>query len=225
MLKILTTLLLSFTTINSLTAQVRYGNRTYYSRVCSSPNCKMCNTIQRQLNRQYSSQPVQKIPSSTTVKATPKILLEKPGTPKKVAIPEKKATELVPTPQDAIDALVKYLALDSSDILIEPGCGDARLLSEVRVCPTIGIELNSKTAVLARKNAPHAIIIEGDATQFNYEKATVVYMYLYPEVMKKVVNKLPSRVKIVSYLHEIPGVIRSQQKITLGEHIFYIGST
>ena len=132
-----------------------------------------------------------------------------------------KVDKLVPTPEDATLVAIDLLALDSGDVLFEPGCGDGRLLSKA-TCRAIGIELNPETASLARTNAPNAIVLTGDAALYDYSGATVVYMYLYPDLMNKIIPLLKPGTRIVSYCHSVPG-IQWEQHIVKG-HTFYTGT-
>ncbi len=131
--------------------------------------------------------------------------------------------DLVPTPQDAIDILVQLLRPTPNDIFIEPGCGDGRVLKAVsKICPSIGIELNQNTAELAQRNLGNdALVLHEDATQADYTRATIVSMYLYPDVMEKIVPLLQPGTRIVSYCHSIPGI--KCKEYTSNGHTFYIG--
>lgn len=131
--------------------------------------------------------------------------------------------DLVPTPQDAVDILVDLLRPTPNDIFIEPGCGDGRVLKAVsKFCPSIGIELNKNTAELAQRNLGNdALVLHEDATQADYTRATIVSMYLYPDVMEKIVPLLQPGTRVVSYCHSIPGI--KCKEYTVNGHTFYIG--
>jgi precorrin-6B methylase 2 len=131
--------------------------------------------------------------------------------------------DLVPTPHDAIPILVDLLRPTPSDIFIEPGCGDGRVLKAVsKFCPSIGIELNQNTAELAQRNLGNdALVLHEDATQADYTRATIVSMYLYPDVMDKLVPLLQPGTRVVSYCHSIPGI--KCKEYTVNGHTFYIG--
>lgn len=140
--------------------------------------------------------------------------------------------DLVPTPEDAIPILVSLLRPSPDDIFMEPGCGDGRVLAAIsHICPAIGIELNKETASIAKDRLDkHAtiyrlpskpIVLVGDATQADYTRATIVSMYLYPDVMEKIVPLLQPGTRIVSYCHTIPGI--KCQEYTSKGHTFYVG--
>ena len=109
------------------------------------------------------------------------------------------------------------------DVFVEPGCGDGRVLKAVsETCTSIGIELNQDTAKLASDNVgDDAIVLVGDATQADYTRATIVSMYLYPNVMEKIIPLLQPGTRVVSYCHTIPGI--KCQEYTSNGHTFYVG--
>lgn len=132
-------------------------------------------------------------------------------------------TELAPTPPEAVNIALGLINPSVDDIFIEPGCGDGRILKGVaRICTAIGIELNKDTAEKARHNVNGtAVIITGDALSLNYYNATVVYMYLYPDLMSKIIPLLKPGTRIVSYCHSVPDISWQEHKV--GEHTFYTG--
>ena len=125
-------------------SQAVWKGRTYSSRVCNSPNCRMCNSISRQLQR---SGPVQ---SSPVVQSQPKAYtirvcvgkdrfgrcifqnVTRYTTPtytpiaKKVPIPLTVSPSQAPTPLQAVELGLLLADLSPNDILVEPGCGDGR---------------------------------------------------------------------------------------------------
>jgi len=131
--------------------------------------------------------------------------------------------DLVPTPDDAVDILVQLLRPTPNDIFVEPGCGDGRVLKAVsKICPSIGIELNPNTAETAQRNVGNdAVVLVEDATQADYTMATIVSMYLYPNVMEKIVPLLQPGTRVVSYCHTIPGI--KCKEYTINGHTFYVG--
>lgn len=131
--------------------------------------------------------------------------------------------DLVPTPEDAVDILVELLRPTPNDIFMEPGCGDGRVLKAVsKICPSIGIELNPNTAETAQRNLGNdAVVLIEDATQSDYTRATLVSMYLYPNVMEKIVPLLQPGTRVVSYCHTIPGI--KCKEYTINGHTFYVG--
>jgi ubiquinone/menaquinone biosynthesis C-methylase UbiE len=124
------------------------------------------------------------------------------------------APPLDPTPQAAVDGMLAAVDLSADDVLYDLGCGDGRILIAAVTrygCRAVGIEINSKTAALAKKNVKAAgvedwvRIVEGDARDANLVDATVVTLYLSPSLMRELVPKIERATRIVSYSHPIPG--------------------
>jgi len=143
-------------------------------------------------------------------------------------------TELVPTPQVVVDAMIESLGLTASSKFFDLGCGDGRLLvtaAQRYACYSVGIELNAKTVEIARKKArnkfvsPLVLVFAGDVRTFDLAEADAVSMYLYPELMAQLVPKLKTGTRIVSYLHEIPGI--KQESVSIPHdgqtHTFFVG--
>ena len=135
-------------------------------------------------------------------------------------------TDFAPTPFEAVLHMVQLANPTESDVLYDLGCGDGRVLitaSTAYRCRSVGIELNPKTAQVAReaigvfKLGNRVRIYEGNVLNYSIPEATVVTMYLYPELMQRVLVKLRPGVRVVSYLHEIPG----GERHVFGEHVFY----
>ena len=136
-------------------------------------------------------------------------------------------TEFAPTPFEAVIRMVQLANPMESDVLYDLGCGDGRVLitaSSAYRCRSVGIELNPKTAQVARdavgvfRLGDRVRVYDGNILNYdNLPEATVVTMYLYPELMQRVLAKLRPGVRVVSYLHEIPG----GERHVFGEHVFY----
>ena len=220
-------------------AQAVWKGRYYSSRVCSNPNCKMCNSIQMQLQDSKKEQKSRQVTTYKTEYYTVKIChgRGKPCTyetrsrlvpytktvdesqpkeaPKKpdLLITEKQdarltKTEYVPTPSKELLKLFNELYVPSDAIFYEVGCGEGDTLqyfhAQYSLKNSYGIELDRELAKKAVLNNPSSKILVGDARDFTYLNATHVYMYLYPELMDKVIDLLPKNTTIISYSHKLP---------------------
>jgi len=143
-------------------------------------------------------------------------------------------TELVPTPQAVVEAMLEELCPSNKAKLFDLGCGDGRIVITAAKqfgCTAVGIELNPKTIELARANAlteyvnPLVVLFQGDVRDYDLQPAQYVTMYLYPELMREVMPKIKSGTQIASYQHEIPGVANIKHSIDVAgqPHIFYTG--
>ncbi len=97
----------------------------------------------------------------------------------------------VPTPEHIVDAMLKLANLGPSDFLVDLGCGDGRIpIAAARKfgTPGFGVDLNPVRIIEARANAEKAGVtdkvqfIEGDLFQTDFQKASVLTLYLLPAV-------------------------------------------
>lgn len=134
--------------------------------------------------------------------------------------------ELVPTPHEAVVHFVKLAKTDPSEVLYDLGSGDGRILIAATTtygCRSVGIELNPKTVELSKLaldvfNLQDKIrVYEGDILKYNLKQADVVTLYLYPDLIEKILPLLPSGCRVVSYMHPLP----DSEEHQFGEHFFY----
>lgn len=172
-------------------AQARWRGRYYSGRVCSSPNCSMCNAIQRTINSQrVAYQPIRVVrpvvaPVVAPVVVTAPVVIEKAA-----QAPLPKAT--------TVDALA-VLDLKPHDVYADIGCGDGQLLINAVKwyrCRAVGVELDPDQAAKARRNVAEAertgtipkgkvVVIEGDAVEFEPDRhgVTAATAFLFPETL------------------------------------------
>jgi SAM-dependent methyltransferase len=100
----------------------------------------------------------------------------------------------VPTLPEIVDAMLKLADVKSGDLVVDLGCGDGRIVIAAAHkfgARARGMELNPELAREARENARKAgvadrvQIIEGDLFEADVRDATVVALYLLPEVNLK----------------------------------------
>lgn len=233
-------------------AQAIYGGRAYSAPVCNSPNCAMCAQIRAQLNAQRYTPAAStttleyetvQVPVVTQVKRCNGVSCwyESVTTYRTERRPVRRAvraaagavgsllrvTELVPTPQDAVVAMLKLAAPKRHEVLYDLGCGDGRVLIAATSgygCRSVGIELNTESFKLAADRidafglADKIRLYQGDVLGYRYDQADIVTMYLYPELMAKVLARLRPGTRVISYLHPIP---RGKQ-YTVDNYTFYV---
>ena len=145
---------------------------------------------------------------------------------------EKPKSKLSPTPQDAlVDLFVHLGPIMGRQTLIDAGAGDGRVIEEATRAgfTAIGVEINGELVDEVRKRFDNlkigAEIVKGDALKFDYSGADVIYIYQYTDFAKEIleaVDRSRDR-KIVSYMHELPGVENVEVFKTKG-HEFFIGT-
>lgn len=127
------------------------------------------------------------------------------------------------TPQVVVGEMLVVARLTTDDLLYDLGCGDGRIVIAAARdygCRAVGIELNPIVAAIAQTNVEKAgqsdlvKIIVADARKCDLSRATVVTMYLFPDLMVELEPKLIGVTRIVSYSHEIPN--RRNEKLLVG---------
>lgn len=248
--------------------QAVWGGKSYNSRVCNNASCTMCNSIQRQLSRQYQTRSddisrqsdanqTESVKYETvteyrevtrrvkrcngrqcwyeTITERVPVKVRRPVARKAeppAEQPDYVAASQQPTPMRVVSAMVDELG--GADIVYDLGCGDGRIIvsaSRRHGCRAIGIEIDPEKAAEARENArangcaERVRVITADLLECNLSGAMAVSMYLYPDLMAKLVPRLPTGARIVSYQHEIPGVAARRESVSIGgqEHVYYVG--
>jgi hypothetical protein len=99
----------------------------------------------------------------------------------------------VPTPQALVDRMLDMAKLTASDIHYDLGSGDGRtvITAAKRGATATGVEFNPKMVELSRANAAKegvtdkATFIQGDIFQTDFSKATVITLFLLPELNER----------------------------------------
>lgn len=107
----------------------------------------------------------------------------------------------VPTPDNVVDEMLKMAEVDENDVLYDLGSGDGRIpITAAKRFGTRGkgIDLNPERVGEAKENAKQAEVsdkiqfLEGNLFDFDLSEATVISLYLFPEVNMKLRPKLLS---------------------------------
>jgi hypothetical protein len=97
----------------------------------------------------------------------------------------------VPTNDDLVRRMLEIAKVTKDDLLFDLGAGDGKIAitaARVHGARAIGIEVTPDMAALAKRNAERAgvsdrvTIINGDIFKEDFTKATVISMYLLPEL-------------------------------------------
>ncbi|MFW9260808.1 RNA methyltransferase [Nostoc sp. KVJ20] len=159
-------------------------------------------------------------PSATTPTTQPQ---ERPGD-----------VPYVPTPQPVVDAMLKVAKVGKNDVLYDLGSGDGRIVNTAAQkfgTRGIGIDINPERIQEANDNAQKAGVtdrvkfVQQDLFTTDFSEATVVTLYLLPEVNAKLRPKLLSELKpgtrIVSHAFDM-GDWKPEQTLTVdGKTIYY----
>lgn len=110
----------------------------------------------------------------------------------------------LPTPQNVVEEIIKLADVKPDDILYDLGSGDGRIIiTAAKKFGTqgVGVELNPERIQDAKENARKAGVsdrvqfLQQDLFQTDLSKATVVTMYLLPEVNLKLRPELFRQLK------------------------------
>ena len=105
----------------------------------------------------------------------------------------------VPTTTEAVEAMLKLADVTSSDTVYDLGCGDGRIViaaAKLRGARGIGIDIDPVRVVESRANAKKAGVEkrvrfeENDVFEADIHDATVVTLFLLPELNVKLLPKL-----------------------------------
>ncbi len=104
----------------------------------------------------------------------------------------------VPTPQALVDKMLDMAKLSRKDFLMDLGSGDGRtvITAAKRGARAVGIEYNPDMVALSQKNAKAAGVaskakfMKADLFETDLSKATVITMFLLPEINMKLRPKI-----------------------------------
>lgn len=103
---------------------------------------------------------------------------------------EGKDVRWFPTPQALVEKMLDMAKITSTDFLVDLGSGDGRtvITAAKRGVHSVGVEFNPDLVNLSKKNAAKegvsdkAEFIKADLFSYDFSKATVVTMFLLPEI-------------------------------------------
>jgi precorrin-6B methylase 2 len=122
----------------------------------------------------------------------------------------------VPTPQPVVDKMLNMANVTPRDFVIDLGSGDGRtvITAAKRGADATGVEYNPDMVALSRRNAQKegvgekAKFIQGDIFETDFSKATVITLFLLPELNVKLRPKI---------LYMKPGTRVVSNSFTMGD--------
>lgn len=111
----------------------------------------------------------------------------------------------VPTPQEVVNSMLDLAKVGKNDVLYDLGCGDGRIVvtaAKERGARGTGIDLNPQRIAEAKENAKKAGVEDrvafrvGDLFEADVSPATVVTLYLLPDVNVKLRPRLWKQLKV-----------------------------
>jgi SAM-dependent methyltransferase len=111
----------------------------------------------------------------------------------------------VPTPQPVVDKMLEIAKVGKNDVVYDLGCGDGRIVitaAKERGARGVGIDLNPQRIAEAKANAESAGVngqvkfMVGDLFTADFSEASVVTLYLLPDVNRALRPQLWKQLKI-----------------------------
>lgn len=111
----------------------------------------------------------------------------------------------VPTPQAVVDRMLDLAKVGKNDVVYDLGCGDGRIVitaAKDRGARGVGIDLNPQRIKEAKANAESAGVsdrvkfVVGDLFTADFSEASVVTLYLLPDVNRALRPQLWKQLKV-----------------------------
>jgi len=142
-----------------------------------------------------------------------------------------------PSPPAAVKAMLDLATVGPNDLVYDLGSGDGRIVIAAARdygARGVGIDIDPQRIVESNDNARRAGVtdrvtfIEGDLFTADFSRATVVTLFLWPEVnlkLRPLLRKLRPGTRIVSYIHDM-GDWPPDRKVSVnapnGERVVYL---
>jgi uncharacterized protein (TIGR03000 family) len=132
----------------------------------------------------------------------------------------------VPTPQDVVDKMLELAGVKKDDVVYDLGCGDGRIVvtaAKKYGCKAVGFDIDpdrvkDSRANVTKNDVEKLVTIERrDIYKVDLKPASVVTLYLFPEVNVKLIpqlEKLKAGSRIVSHDFDMEGV-KPKQTVTV----------
>jgi SAM-dependent methyltransferase len=121
----------------------------------------------------------------------------------------------VPTPERVVEEMMDLAGVGPGDVVYDLGCGDGRLViaaAKRGAKKAVGVDIDPERIREARENARGARVqdkvtfIEGDLFEVDFSDATVVTLYLLPELnlrLRPKILALPPGTRVVSHAFDM----------------------
>ncbi len=138
-----------------------------------------------------------------------------------------------PTPPAVVDAMLELAQVHPGDVVYDLGCGDGRIV--VRAAQlgarAVGIDIDPQRIAESRQRAraegveDRTRFVEADLFEADVHEATVVTLFLWPQVnlrlRPKLLDQLRPGTRVVSYMHDM-GDWKPQRTIEVGHSRVYL---
>jgi SAM-dependent methyltransferase len=155
------------------------------------------------------------------------IAIAQNGAPPRLDVP------YVPSPNAVVEGMLKLANVKTTDVVYDLGCGDGRIVIAAAKdygAHGVGVDLNPERIQEARNNAKSAGVEklvrfeENDLFKADIKNATVVTLYLLPDVnlklKPKLLNDLKPGTRVVSHSFDMQDWQPDKEEIVDGRHIY-----
>ncbi len=139
----------------------------------------------------------------------------------------------VPSPEGVVQGMLKLAGVTSSDTVYDLGCGDGRIVitaAKTYGAHAVGVDINPERVAEARENAKKAGVEnlvrfeENDLFEADIHPATVVTLYLLPDVNRRLrprlMEQLKPGVRVVSHSFDMGDWKPDREETVDGRHIY-----
>jgi SAM-dependent methyltransferase len=125
----------------------------------------------------------------------------------------------VGTPYDVASKMLQMAQVKKDDLVYDLGCGDGRILvlaAQKYGCRAVGYDIDPERVMASRENAAKngvanlVEIVQADIFTLDLSKATVLPMYLLPEMNRKLLpqlDKLKPGARLVCHNYDLDGIV------------------
>lgn len=141
----------------------------------------------------------------------------------------------VVTDKDVVGAMLELAEVSARDVVYDLGCGDGRIVIAAAArygAHGVGVDMDPVPLRMARAGAQRAGVtdrvqfIRGDLYEADLRGATVVTLYLSPEVnqrlLPKLLAELPAGARIVSHKFSMGEAWAPQKTVRAGDSTLYL---
>ena len=140
----------------------------------------------------------------------------------------------VPTPMEVVDVMLDLAKVNRSDVVYDLGCGDGRIVitaAKKYGATGIGVDLNPErieeaNAYAKKKGVEKKVkFYEGNLFDFDFSKATVLTLYLLPDVnlklMPKILKEMKPGSRVVSHAFDM-GDWKPDKQVSVDGRTIYL---
>jgi 16S rRNA A1518/A1519 N6-dimethyltransferase RsmA/KsgA/DIM1 with predicted DNA glycosylase/AP lyase activity len=138
----------------------------------------------------------------------------------------------VPTQKKVLDRIFSRIKIKKNDVFYDLGCGDGRLplyISQKYKIQSYGVELNPLLHIFSKLKArflkqANVTYIKNNLFDIDLKNATIIYLFLFPEVLVRLSKKLKKECKkntlIISHGFQIKGMKKNLFDTKKGKPFF-----